>query len=1086
MKKVYAILLLLCMVSFISLTAQNFPQTETLNGLRILLFEAEAGKIKVFQPEHLFPGTRISGAIRLEPAGRNGRQQNKNREELESYLFIFAGQSTDLLQVHPSWQVPETGAPVSIQLQNPKGAVLTSLTISVRQDSPPAPATLQAPAYLRAGQAEKLTGPFDGLSGNTTAAIGNRPAEVLAEGPGEIFVETPSEISGPTRIHIREESSIMEAPLNVVDLQLTAGSTQLTRGQSTTIRLTLTGLQGLEAPISASLTNQSPERIALSGGDAQTFTVPPEEVGPDGTFTREATATARRPGGFSVQADIAPPPAPELAGLQPCSFNDIVYLLDCSTCESLGGRCREEINSPEAGYPVDELPLPPLSLVWENPPSSTVESDQTIRTGIRATDEVLAVRYSYRLLGSGWQVIPPMSGSMHTELVWPTSGLSPGTYELQVDIAAEEDRHALSSVYFTIPGGVAFSMDEEAISEMSDEELRDSLAAVRDRIRRLEGSAPREERAAENEAERQRIIERQLEEAIRRQEEKDSILQAHRAIYDHLREIDNRLERVEDTYGARIDSLANALRRAAEPPDLDALRAALADAEADLRQCEERRQELQNQIDEIEAQIDARHEEVLAVAKEVTGIMTKHGWSAGYHEWPDGRVGFGGVGDESHTLRRDHPDYDTFHDRFNEGRKLNREIRKLNRQLAGLEATREALDDCRRQQEAVEAARQALEAGETAQMQRNELDEICEEIHMLLQALQDFCDKQPGICHNALLVYLESLLEDCPSPEEWEAFFRQFDRAVNIKAGIEEGYGRRVATDSTRAAQEAEIIDRLREELEQAAAAEASRRARAAAQREQLERDRAARAPLEAEEERRREIRNLPRPVTPYPEPVPISDTELKGIAHAAILGLADKVARVDAIVEHGTDCTCELKALRAADIALVEQVLAGFGIDVMFAPLSALPVGKGAKLGIALLKDFAKSMFGGDLTQDVAKTLLQFAGGEVFCRLLDSEYFGEKASKLSLEAANRLMREMADDLVGINWDGDVQVLCRYPDEKWISLHVEVNGYYNKATGWAVLRIETDDPDCPGILVKYRVNEEGVLISSSVQTKELP
>jgi hypothetical protein len=747
--------------------------------------------------------------------------------------------------------------------------------------------------------------------------------------------------------------------------------------------------------------------------------------------------------------------------------------------------------APDRTYPGTETGPPPLGLAWETPPPADVEVGQPITAVIRPTDEVLAVRYSYRRLQSDyWQTIPLPESSTMTALHWNTAGLTPGAYVLQVSIAADEGRNVTTSAYFQVSGAVTYSLDEQTIADMSDEELRDSLNAVRDRIRQLERDSAVEERAAENEAARQRILERQLEEAIRRQEEQDSILQAHRLIFARLREIDRRLERVEDAYGERVDSLVQALRRAgqaATPPDLDGLKGALAAAEANLRICEEQRRDLQNQIDAVRAQIDSRHEAVLAVAKEVTDMMTRHGWTAGYHEWPDGRVGFGGVGDEAHTLRRGHPDYEPFWELFYKGKDLNKEIRKLNQQLDGLEANLRSLDDCRRQAEAVEAARRALETGRTARQQRNELDQICEEINMLLGTLQSFCGEHPGICTAALLARLEALLEACPSPEAWDAFFRQLEGAVAVKAGIEEGYGRRVSTDSTRAAEAAETVDRLRKELAASANAEASRRDRAAAHRDALARARAARRAMEAEEAARREIRNRPKPVTPYPEPVPFSDTELKGTAHAALLRLADKVARVDAVIKHGTDCTCELNALRAADIAIVQQVLGKLGVEVMFAPLSALPAGKGAKLGMSLLKDFASSVFGGgNLTEDATKTLLKFAGGEVFGKLLDSEFFGEQAAGLSVEAANRLLKSMAGDLQAFSWDGDVQVQCRHPDERWISLNVSVNGLYNEATGWAVLRIETDDPDCKGYLVKFRVDEEGVLIGDSVRTQELP
>lgn len=91
---------------------------------------------------------------------------------------------------------------------------------------------------------------------------------------------------------------------SALSLDITAPVTELKRGETGTVEITVRGLSGLEAPLFLHLVNGAPEIVGLDGGDTQTLEIQPADVTADGTFVAKAVVNARRSGKFAISAQL--------------------------------------------------------------------------------------------------------------------------------------------------------------------------------------------------------------------------------------------------------------------------------------------------------------------------------------------------------------------------------------------------------------------------------------------------------------------------------------------------------------------------------------------------------------------------------------------------------------------------------------------------------------------------------------------------------------------------------------------------------------------------------------------------------------
>ncbi len=303
-------------------------KSDTQWGVRTTTIETEAGRLTVNMPDDASLGDTISGTVVAEPVGETSQERQANMDTLEGYVFDTPDVPSKVVEAEPedtttkrpggkkvvTLEIPPAIATeiVDLVLKDPKGNEVTKVDVPV---SPPTAYTPPAapqesdynlPKIGQAGRPIEMTGPFDGEIVNTGVTIGGKNAKVLAQSPRKTVVESPRDVVGPTDIELTQGGVTVKEQYRNIALNLSADKLKLKRGEQTTLRVQIIGLQGLKEEIPFTLQNKSPSVVTMEGGDSQTVTVGPDMVGSEGVYTITKTLTGIKPGPFSISARISP------------------------------------------------------------------------------------------------------------------------------------------------------------------------------------------------------------------------------------------------------------------------------------------------------------------------------------------------------------------------------------------------------------------------------------------------------------------------------------------------------------------------------------------------------------------------------------------------------------------------------------------------------------------------------------------------------------------------------------------------------------------------------------------------------------
>lgn len=313
-------------------------------GLSYVGFETGEGRVTAVMPSRVHAGDVISGTVLADPRGKNERQRSGNAKVLSGYVIEMENAPSPAKKGRFTWKIPVSvaGGVVGLLLKDSRGVVVARSPFTVD----PSPRTslfsllssgrtgellpdefrvirkrtgydIALPGYLRAGQTEMITGLFDGDSQNSAITLGDAELGVLAESPEGIFFTTPDSLSGRSTLGVTEQDNTYSKEVNIVELQLAADRLTLTRGQTTLVSMEVSGLDGLESPLSLTISNLTPEIITMGGGNEQRKLIDPREAGPDGIFRETREVTATQSGAFSVLVAVEPPPGHLLRILSP-------------------------------------------------------------------------------------------------------------------------------------------------------------------------------------------------------------------------------------------------------------------------------------------------------------------------------------------------------------------------------------------------------------------------------------------------------------------------------------------------------------------------------------------------------------------------------------------------------------------------------------------------------------------------------------------------------------------------------------------------------------------------------------------------
>ncbi len=302
-------------------------KTTTDWGVRTTTINTQSGKLTVNMPDDAALGDTISGTVVAEPAGETAEERQANMDTLDGYVFDIPEIPSKTVVSEPeetpgeeperkkvvTWDIPATvsGKIVDLVLRDPKGNEVTKTDFPI--SSPPAytpsaepeASDYNLPSIGQAGRPIEVTGPFDGKVVNTDIKIGGKDTSILAQSPRKTVAESPRDVIGLTDIELTEGNVTLKDQYRNIALRLSADKLRLKKGEQTTLTVQVLGLEGLQEEIPISLENKSPAVVSMEGGESQTVTVHPEEVGPEGVYTISKTLTGIQTGPFSIAGRLS-------------------------------------------------------------------------------------------------------------------------------------------------------------------------------------------------------------------------------------------------------------------------------------------------------------------------------------------------------------------------------------------------------------------------------------------------------------------------------------------------------------------------------------------------------------------------------------------------------------------------------------------------------------------------------------------------------------------------------------------------------------------------------------------------------------
>lgn len=796
--------------------------------------------------------------------------------------------------------------------------------------------------------------------------------------------------------------------------------------------------------------NLSPSTIAIEGGDEKEILINPGQDAPEGTFTHEVNISSKIRGQFSVSGSIRSAndemdlTEKQDSVLCDCILNGNSYLLSPEMCEELR-------KSSENVSEIPEEVIEPYHLYFEN----TLEVyplGEPIKIQVSpgySNYETVAVSFSYKSVNDSlWHTLgTDTTGDDGWGIEFIPNIMYQGIVEIKVE-GVNQQNTVTASIFYTQIGELSLiDAPADVVYNVSESD-----------INRARNRANNARNAKESELERLRRLRDRLAGENQRQRENE-------ARADELEKIDNILDKVPGTYrdsiNVLLDSLQNIRQQLPEEIDSVALRSARDEAQARLKACRDRLEKLREQQQELENRKKQLKEEQDTKLKELDDFFTQNGYTGGYGWHEDGRHWYGYVGNEnSNDLT-----FAEIYEHTQPLRNLKKEYMNVLKQLDNLsDDIASAQEDCDRLEEEANEAEEAVQNNDLYTAVQLSVSDFCRQIEQLLRPLLKWCIDNPDNCY--FEDQIRSLMQDCPTDSiSWAHFWQNFEDLLDNKQQQEDRFRGNAENAADDAASTQDEIDQSEDRIDELSEEEQRQNAEAERLRQQREREQEE-ARLRREEQERERNRITPKPY--LEEPVDPSDDQLKFQAQLLFRQLYTEL-----LIDEGP-CDCKTKAVALANNtnSIVSDIIGRIGVGVAFAPLEAFPgIGLAGRLGIGIVKALASSVYGGEsLSDELIKNIFSAIGGELFPKLLGNEFAGNRLNDLADKGLEEILEE--EGVRAIQWEGSTNLReCGEVSGKTTLL-------VNPNTGWVVIMIKIDD--CPLIIIKYRINDDGVAISKPI------
>lgn len=1050
-------------IFFSFFSVKTFAQTAIIKGVVVEEFQVKEGKIKVFLPDDARVGVKISGTVMTEATGRNEKEKNRNNELLQKYVLTVQGTFSGEEALSRLFIISFVNPNPSITLLTADKKIVSTNSIPLKNNVSPA-TSITIPTHALTGSPLRITGPFDGDASNTRCSIDGKVTELIAESPGQMICNMPAAASGPHSITIEENGKTTQQEICAVNMDMTADKTNLRRGQKAIITTTISGLQKLPANVALTISNASANTVTLIGGNTQIITITPTQVNAEGTYSQTFTAQSISTGNFTINANLHLPEKGEernnTSGTHPaslcnCYINQQSYLIPPQTCITLGGTLNPSpANNNQTNQPGPGSTSPPI-VSFSQPGEMNKQSGQILLQLTAPANDVAAVIFSERpVSGSAWN---PVGYALNTGNNWQCNWTTPlgndGEHIIRARIAGKNntvtERFSQTLLQVT-PYAINPAPGERMNLTVSNKQIQDADQKTKQITDSL------------------RLLQEKLDALQKKYDELRSKQTENTNMANELAAIDKLIDQVPGLYSDSLKALIDSLNKlkANLPAKVDpaALQKAADDAAQRVKDCQDRLNKLKEEKEQAQKNLDALNKQIEDLLDKKDALHLGNNWIGGHGYHADGSFWYGYVGDENSNTNI-----------TAEANALSNQLRalkgphaKANKRSKNLDAEIKASEEeCNKLKKEQEKAEKAAKDGNQHAAVETQVDELTRQIESLMAALQKWCDAHPGVCN------FDPALSGQPgTPEELQAYLNKIDDIIEKKKKKEEELKKEEEANGAAADATGNDINNAEGDKKNLEAEKVKAQAEAdqlRAQREkELEEARAAQRKKQQEEEIKK---NTPKSAPTLPQPIDPSDKQIKFQAISMLRGLYR-----DYLINNGP-CDCITKAIALANNSntAAQDVLGGLAVGVAFAPLEAFPgLSFAAKLGLGAVKAIGSALYGGEsFTDELAKNLFNVIGGEIFPKLLDSEIAGNAANTFAGKGLEEIMK--AEGIRSTQWEGETELKgCGKVKGKTTML-------FNPNTGWVTLLIKIDN--CPLIVVKYKVNKDGVPITKPTAEK---
>ena len=291
--------------------------TTSRGGLQTVTFDTIQGKVYVNLTDDLMAGDTISGTVSVQPKGPTQPELDQSTEDRSLSMELFfdtykvkvptGGDSheTFTIKVPAGTGNDKAGGQIKLALKDKDGSPIQTVNVPF---SPPTgfvitvPNNFKLPTIAQQGRPVEIPGPFDGSFENTKVTVGGEEVPILAESPRKAVFQSPIDTTGPAEIVVREGKTETKGEYRNVRVKLSAPKTNLIKGESTTLKIEISGLQGIKEPVPLHLVKGGV--VTMQGGDVQTMSIKPAEVQDNGTFTTTRTITGEESGVWNATATV--------------------------------------------------------------------------------------------------------------------------------------------------------------------------------------------------------------------------------------------------------------------------------------------------------------------------------------------------------------------------------------------------------------------------------------------------------------------------------------------------------------------------------------------------------------------------------------------------------------------------------------------------------------------------------------------------------------------------------------------------------------------------------------------------------------